>query len=269
MNLNLSEVEMVAPRILIVDDEANIRFVLERTLTNQGYILETANNGAEAIEYINKQHYDLILLDLQMEPVNGIQVLRSLRETNAGTVVIILTAHGTIDSAVDALRLGAFDYVFKPAMPETIRQRVQEGLAHRQQLIRRQLLMSQMETLRQTLNDLEKGSGTLSDSEQVSRFIRSGKLVIDRHHRVASLDNSLLDLTTTEFNLLTCLAEAAPKPVAPRQLVRFALGYDVEDSEAGEIAKGHIHHLRQKIETDPSKPRFIKTVRFKGYLWSG
>jgi DNA-binding response OmpR family regulator len=260
---------MNTPHILIIDDEANIRFVLERTLTHQGYILETATNGEEAIEHIQKNHYDLILLDLQMEPVNGIQVLRTLRETNPDTVVIILTAHGTIDSAVDALRLGAFDYVFKPAMPDTIRQRVQQGLVHRQQLIYRQLLISQIETLRYTLNELEKEDISLSKSEQDFRFIRSGKLVIDRHHRVASLDNKLLDLTTTEFNLLTCLVDAAPNPVSTRQLVNSALGYDVEDSEAGEIAKGHIHHLRQKIEIDPSKPHFIKTVRFKGYLWSG
>lgn len=260
---------MEEPRILIVDDEANVRFVLERTLANQSYILDTASDGKEAINCIGKNYYDLILLDLQMEPVNGIQVLRKLREMNTDTVVIILTAHGTIDSAVDALRLGAYDYVFKPAMPDTIRQRVREGLIQHQQLKRRQLLISQIDTLRHTLIDLESENISLAKTENPYRFIRSGKLVIDRHHRVASLLDKVLDLTTTEFNLLTTLVEAAPNPVSPRQLVNSAMGYDAEDSEASEIAKVHIHHLRQKIEKDPAKPHYIKTVRFKGYLWSG
>ncbi len=103
----------------------------------------------------------------------------------------------------------------------------------------------------------------------MGRFLRAGKLVVDKHHRTATFDGRLLELTTTEFNILVCLVESAPKPVSARQIINIALGYDLDDSEAGELAKWHIHQLRQKVEPDPATPVYIKTVRYQGYLWGG
>ena len=128
---------MDTPHILIVDDEANIRFILERTLSHEGYVLDSAENGQEAIKKLGNSAYDLVLLDLNMKPVGGIQVLNAIRDRDSEISVIILTAHSTIDSAVEALRLGAFDYLYKPATAEAIRQRVREGIQHRQQNLRR------------------------------------------------------------------------------------------------------------------------------------
>ncbi len=259
---------METPRILIVDDEPNVRFVLERTLRKEGYALESVMDGAEAIDRIHQRRFDLLLLDLQMSPVGGIQVLEELRRLDGEAVVIILTAHGSMESAIEALRLGAFDYLFKPADPETIRQRVREGLAQRAQALRRQQVMGQIDELRKALAQIEsEPDKPVIPAEK--RFLRSGRLVIDLHHRVADFHGDLLDLTTAEFNILACLVEAAPKPVSSRQLVSKALGYDSEEAEAREIAKWHIFHLRQKIEPDPATPRYIKTVRYQGYLWSG
>ncbi len=257
-------------RILIVDDEPNVRFVLERTLRREKYVLDTAADGGEAIEKISRETYDLLLLDLQMKPIDGIQVLSAVRARvlDLDIVVIILTAHSTIESAVEALRLGAFDYLFKPALPETIRERVREGLKQRQQAQHRLHLLKQIKDLRATLLDLETESGQFEQLQSSGRFCMSGKLVIDLHHRVATLNGRLLDLTTTEFNLLVSLVKQAPKAVSPRQLVNQALEYDAGDAEAREIIKYHIHHLRKKIERNPLHPRFIKTVRYKGYLWS-
>ncbi len=256
-------------RILIVDDEPNVRFVLERTLRQEKYILDTAADGGEAIEKISRETYDLLLLDLHMKPIDGMQVLNAVRARVPDTVVIILTAHSTIESAVEALRLGAFDYLFKPALPETIRERVREGLKQRQQVQYRFHLLKQIDDLRATLLDLETESYQSEQPQGPGRFCTSGKLVIDLHHRVATLNGRLLDLTTTEFNLLANLVQQAPKAVSPRQLVNQALEYDAGDAEAREIVKYHIHHLRKKIERDPLHPRLIKTVRYKGYLWSG
>lgn len=256
-------------RILIVDDEPNVRFVLERTLGREKYVLDTAADGGEAIKKISRETYDLLLLDLQMKPIDGMQVLNAVRARDPDTVVIILTAHSTIESAVEALRLGAFDYLFKPALPETIRARVREGLKQHQQAQNRLHLLNQIKDLRTTLQDLETGSDQFEQLKSPGRFCTSGKLVIDLHHRVATLNGRLLDLTTTEFNLLVSLVQQAPKAVSPRQLVNQALEYDAGDAEASEIIKYHIHQLRKKIERDPLHPRFIKTVRYKGYLWSG
>jgi DNA-binding response OmpR family regulator len=260
---------MEPANILIVDDEPAIRFVLERTLMRDGYHLESAANGEEALTRLERTSYDLLMLDLRMGKVDGLQVLKAAREKDPDVAVIILTGFGTVESAVEALRLGAFDYLFKPAPPETIRQRVRDGLAHRQKSIQRRTLLSQIETLRQAVADLESTGERISPPTADQRFLRLGKLVIDRYHRVATLDDRLLDLTTTEYELLLSMAAAAPDPVPPRQLLKAAMGYDAEEIEAREIIKWHIHHLRRKIEPDANQPKYIKNVRFKGYLWSG
>ncbi|HVM70637.1 MAG TPA: response regulator transcription factor [Anaerolineales bacterium] len=260
---------METPHILIVDDEANVRFILERTLSHAGYVLDTAETGQEAIEKLGNSQYDLVLLDLNMKPVGGIQVLNAIRARDAEITVIILTAHSTIDSAVEALRLGAFDYLYKPATPEAIRQRVRDGIQHRQQNLHRLRLLNQIEDLRQSLINLDIENETIGQAASPQRFIRAGKLVIDKYHRSATLNGTLLDLTTAEFDLLACLAEVAPVPVSPKKLVMAALNYDISETEAREIIKYHVHQLRQKIEKDSANPKYIKTVRYKGYFWSG
>lgn len=260
---------MQLPKILIVDDEPNVRFILERALKHEGYALEVAANGSEAIQKLKsaEKRYDLLVLDLQMEPIDGLQVLQIARERDPDIVVIILTAHGSMESAVEALRLGAFDYLLKPATPEAIRQRVQEGMQQRRHALQRKNLLNQIDTLRQTLNSLDASQDLVTPPVLSTRFVNSGDLVIDRHHRQVTIADKLLDLTTTEFDLLLCLVVASPKPLSPRQLVNRGLGYDCEDQEARDIIKWHIHHLRRKIEPDPAQPRHIKTVRHQGYLW--
>ena len=264
---------MKPAHVLIVDDEPNIRLILEHTLRREGYRLDTAANGSEAIAKIQQTSYDLMLLDLHMQPVDGLHVFDALRQHDPDTVVIILTAYGSMDSAVQALRLGAFDYLFKPATPDAIRQRVREGLQRHQEVLRKGELLGQIGKLRQMLNEIpglpgvEEAQAAPPDADQ--RFLIAGSLIIDRHHRSATLEGRLLELTTTEYNFLLCLAQAAPQPIAHRKLVNCALNYDCEESEACQVVKWHIHHLRQKVEPDPSHPCFIKTVRYQGYLWSG
>ena len=90
---------------------------------------------------------------------------------------------------------------------------------------------------------------------------------MDRHHRVATFDEKLLDLTTTEFDFLLSLINSSPETISARQLVKQVMGYDSEDHEARRIAKWHIHNLRNKIEPNPENPRYIKTIRYKGSLW--
>jgi DNA-binding response OmpR family regulator len=260
---------MTQARLLIVDDDANVREVIAFTLKHSDCIVETAANGVEALIKIRQELYDLLILDLEMEPVSGLEVLESARKLDPDVVVIILTGHSSVDSAVKALRLGAFDYIFKPSSPGSIRERVREGINHRQQALQRRQLLGKINILHQVLNDMEVQHVEPAPLDPERRFIRSGKLVIDSFHRSTTLNGDLLDLTTSEFDLLTCLVSASPSPISPRQIVNAVLGYDLEDHEASEIVKWHIHRLRQKIEPDIHHPRFIKNVRYRGYLWSG
>jgi two-component system alkaline phosphatase synthesis response regulator PhoP len=255
-------------RILIVDDEPGIRLVLENSLAREGYQISAASDGIEALKKLEETIFDVVLLDLAMKPLGGIQVLNMIRERGIDSSVIILTAHSTVDSAVDALRLGAFDYLYKPATPDAIRQRVREALHQRQQNLYRSHLLNQLEGLRQSLTGLDAPVASPSQPAPSNRFLKLGSLVVDRHDRSATLNNQPLDLTTTEFRLLVCLAEAAPVPVPAPQLVLYALGYEADEAEARELIKFHIFQLRQKVEPDSSHPRYLKTERYKGYFWS-
>jgi DNA-binding response OmpR family regulator len=256
-------------KILVVDDEPNVRFILQRALEKEKYLVTTAADGREALAKIERDTYDLVVLDLQMQPVDGMQVLQAVRVRDPDTVVIILTAHSTVETAVEALRLGAFDYLFKPALPDALRRRVREGLKQRHEARQRAQLLRKVDDLRATLLDANAEREPTRHNRNSGHAYTSQILTIDQKHRVARLNGSSLELTTTEFDVLSCLVHNAPKPVSPRQLVNQALGYDAEEAESAEIIKYHVHQLRKKIEGDPLHPILIKTVRYKGYLWSG
>ena len=236
------------PSLLIVDDEPDILFTLKKSFSTKEYRVETAANGSEAIECLQRESFQLMILDLNMAPVTGLEVLKSLRRENKETVVIILTAFSTLESAIESIHLGAYDYLVKPVDIDHIRRRVVEGL---KQYERNHLLSLQQ--LNQSANNPE--------------FLHAGDFTLDLSKRTAVVAGKALNLTTIEFKLLLCLVSAAPKPVSPEQLVKSAMGYDCLRVEAAGIIKFHIHHLRKKIEPDPLKPRHIKTIRFEGYFW--
>lgn len=256
-------------RLLIVDDEANIRFVLDRILRPEGYDLAFAADGADAIRQLQAAAppFDLMLLDLSMEPVDGIAVLDAAHRQDPELVVIILTAHSSLESAVDALRLGAFDYLFKPASTHSIRERVAQGLQRRQQSLARNQVLNQIDHLRRTLNTLPDEMPVAPSFAADQRLVRSGPLSLDTGQRQAVFYDQALDLTTAEFDLLVVLVKAAPMPLSPRELVNRALGYDTPDHAARELIKWHVHNLRKKLQTLAGEQQHLKTVRHKGYLW--
>jgi len=258
---------MKQPRILIVDDEPKLTDMLSDALTTEGYYVDTSTDGMEAMDKFTQTNYDALLLDLKMEPIHGLEVLRFVRKHDPNLIVIILTGHGSTESAVAALRYGAFDYLLKPTPPKTLHQLIQKGLQQQQESLRRQELISEFDEWYQVFKEhMMKDVMPLSPTDS-HRVITSGQLSVDRRRSTISLDGKALDLTKTEFSLLICLVQASPETLSPRQLVNLALGYDTDDSQAGDVIKWHIHHLRQKVEPNPSYPRYIKTVRGRGYVW--
>jgi DNA-binding NtrC family response regulator len=115
-------------RILVVDDEKNIRLMLTKALADDETAVETAVNGEEALEKIEQSAYDLVLLDLRLPGMDGLDVLRELRERNAKQAVIVLTAHGTVESAVEAMQGGAVNFLQKPFAPQELRDAVAKAL---------------------------------------------------------------------------------------------------------------------------------------------
>ena len=160
------------------------------------------------------------------------------------TAVIILTAHGSLESAIAAIREGVDGYLLKPVGPGEVRQAVQEALAQRERLARPK------------------------EVDEEEHLLQEGPFSVDPKKHLATLDGRPLDLTPSEFKLLLCLMQNAHRVVSPRELVQAVRGYESEyEWEARETIKWYIHRLRRKVEPDPSSPRHILNVRGVGYTF--
>jgi two-component system KDP operon response regulator KdpE len=184
-------------------------------------------------------------------------------------VIILLTAFGTLETAIEAIRQGAHDYLLKPCPIPEVLESVRKGLAKRQQEQQRQHLVSQ---LQRTLSELAVVEGTEVAEEPVSpepsRFIQVRDVVVDRQKHVAMMKDQPLELTPTEFKILACLMETPDEVWSPQELVRNAQGYETDAWGARAIIRVHIRRLRKKMEPDPSNPTYILNVRGVGYMFA-
>ncbi len=256
-------------QILVVDDEQNIRLTLNALLGRAGHTVTTASSGEEALKRFAQQRFDLMVVDLQMPGMSGIEVVEAIRAKNHDTTVIILTGHGSLETAIEGIHQGVFDYLLKTTDPAQIVARVEDGLEERAHLQRQNTLISTIGAAVQELTNgapppADAGNGGANPANE--RQITIGTLQLDTWHQTAVFQGRSLNLTPTEFRLLLCLAEHASQMLSYTQLVRCAQGYDTSELEAGELIKPHIHHLRQKIEPEPGSPRYLLNVRGKGYI---
>jgi DNA-binding response OmpR family regulator len=229
---------------LVVDDEQGIRFFLEKTLTKAGHSVTTAGSGEEALEALRDKRFDLMMLDLRLGGrVDGLRVLEAVRWRWPSTVVIMLTAHGSLESAQAAIDEGVDGYLLKPVEPSEVREAVREALERRQRVVE-----SHVETRAR------------------EKHLQMGPFFVDRKKYLATYEGTQLDLTRREFRLLVHLMDNTQRVVSPPELVRVARDYDPEDiQEARDIIKWYIHRRRQKVEPEPSSPRYIVNVRGVGY----
>lgn len=273
-------------RILVVDDEPSIRMFLQETLSNDGHQVTSTSSGEEALEILEGQEFDLAMLDLMLGGINGMEVLARLRRRWPDTIVIILTAHGSLESAVEALRQGAHDYLFKPCKTVQLRESIRQGLLKRQRELRQRQLLHHLE--RHLADELDNIRATISGepipetSPAVSppptippplleqdRFLRRGGLIVDLSQHVITLDGQLLELSPTEFDLLSYLVSEAPRVLSAPELVREVQGYSSELWEARDMVRQHIYNLRQKIKEATGRTDVIRTVRGIGYTVNG
>jgi DNA-binding response OmpR family regulator len=259
-----------AAQILIVDDEASIRLTLSALLKRAGFDVTPAENGAEAVALLERQAFDLMLVDLKMPGMDGMQVVAAARKRQPDLAIIVLTGHGSLETAVEGLHQGVFDYLLKTTEPAQVIERVKAGLVARSQRIRERTLLDVVGAAVQELRNTQSSSPSdpASPGNGGERAITVGALHLDTWRQEATLGGRTLALTPTEFRVLLCLAEHAGTMLSYAHLVRCAQGYDSDEMEAGELIKPHIHHLRQKLEPDPTTPRYILNVRGKGYLLS-
>lgn len=265
------------PQILVVDDEINIRLTLHALLTRAGYVVTMAASGEEAVALLDHHTFDLMLVDLKMPGMDGMQVVSLVRKRLPDITILVLTGQGSLETAVEGLRHGVFDYLLKTTDPALVVERVKAGLADHFQKVRQRALLDTMSNAVQELRGEQPPAPvagveppapvTLPSADMPSeRIISAGELQIDTWRQAATFGGRPLLLTPTEFRVLLCLTEQAGKMLTYTQIVRCAQGYDASEPEASELIKPHIYHLRQKLEPDPSTPRYLLNVRGKGYM---
>ncbi|HEX9371184.1 MAG TPA: response regulator transcription factor [Roseiflexaceae bacterium] len=253
--------------ILIVDDERAVRMMLEAALRAQGYRVQVAASGAEAHALIDETEFDLILLDLQLGDTDGIEILREVKRIWPATEVILLTAHGSINSAIAALRHGAFDYLLKPAQVQDIRDRVESGLEQRRTAQQRSDLLQRISDSARALGLIESGGGGgLPPQTNNSDRIEVGPLLLDLRRHAASLGSQILSLTRTEFALLTALAQQPDTALSYGTLSEAVYGRAQPEDEARALLRPHIARLRHKLESTGVSGMALVSIRSMGYM---
>jgi len=259
-----------AARILIVDDEAVTRVSLLDAMRLEGYEVDTAASGEEAMSLLDKREpFDLVILDLKMPGMDGLEVAERIHATSSDTIVVLLTAFGTMETAIEAIRKGAHDYLLKPCPIPRILESVQEGLSKRKQEQRRLLLVEQLKQTVAALDAMEQPEDVEAISDQTAdRFLRVRDVVVDLQKHIATRRGEPLDLTPTEFKVLSCLMEAPDEVWSPEDLVRRTRGYDADTEGARAIIRVHIRRLRKKLEPDAADPMYVINVRGIGYMFA-
>jgi two-component system alkaline phosphatase synthesis response regulator PhoP len=220
-------------RVLVVDDDENVRRLVIAYLAREGYDVAEAADGNAGLREAERSSPDLVVLDLMLPGMGGLQVARKLKASR-DVPILMLTARGEEDDVLRGFQAGADDYLTKPFSPKVLVARVQA-------ILRR----------------------TGVEADQPEGALEAGGLTLDPKSREVQVDGQVVDLTAIEFDLLRVLVEHAGWVYSREQLLEHVWGYDyLGDSRVVDV---HVANLRKKISDEPSDPRFIRTVRGVGY----
>ena len=227
-------------RILVVDDEKEIRDLIGIYLSNEGYEVLKASNGLEALELLEKQNADLIILDIMMPKMDGIQACVKIREKN-NMPIIMLSAKGEDIDKIMGLTTGADDYVTKP--------------------------FNQLELLARVKSQLRRYKRLNNDEKIEEDIIEINDLLINRNTHIVKISDLDVKLTPIEFDILLFLARNRGKVFSVEKIYEEV--WDSEFLESDNTVMVHIRKIREKIEDNPRKPRIVKTVWGVGYKVEG
>jgi DNA-binding response OmpR family regulator len=221
-------------RILLVDDEQSIQTLLSYPLRKDGYHVTSALDGHEALRRFEEGRFDLVILDLMLPQLNGVEVCRALR-SRSQVPIIMLTAKGSETDKVAGLEVGADDYITKPFSMREFRSRVKAALRR------------------------SRMGGETSDGGS----IECAELTIDFDRRMVTLGDEEIKVTYVEFEILGALARSPGRVLTRETLLEHVWGdSDYRDPRTVDV---HIRHLREKLERDPKEPEYLFTVRGVGY----
>lgn len=262
-------------RVLVVDDDAPLRSSIAEILQEAGYETAQAQNGIDGLNILKQETaFDIILSDVKMPEMNGLQFLQALKSQCPDTSVIMLTGHGTIDSAVLAMREGAVNYLLKPINKRQLLEGIREAEKVREEKLQKRKLMEQVIVNLQALGMysatmeavLDRRVSPERQSAAVdNRFLQVGELIIDQHRLVALFQGRLLELTPTEFEILYCLMQAGGRVVTFEEVAFRLRGVHMERDEARTMLSSHLTNLRAKLR-DEGCEHYVVNSRSNGYL---
>ena len=238
--------------ILVVDDEPVARQSLTEILRLEGYAVNSVPNGQAAVEYVRTHPIELIIVDLRMPGMDGLEVIQVVNQISPETEVILLTAFGTTESAIQALRLRVHDYLLKPAPPAQVVNSVKKGLTRREARLK-----------------ARGGTATMEVDDGALEITLKDGTHIDLSRRQVRKKDQIIHLTPAEGRLLRVLIENPGRVYSHRELVLLVQGYDTSQREAPEILRPLVSRLRHKLEAFPSLSDRVVSVRGTGYLYEG
>ncbi|MCS6960066.1 MAG: response regulator transcription factor [Pseudanabaenaceae cyanobacterium SKYGB_i_bin29] len=235
-----SKTDSYKEKILVVDDEASIRRILETRLSMIGYQVVTAEDGERALEVFHAEDPDLVVLDVMMPKLDGYGVCQELRK-ESDVPIIMLTALSDVADKITGLELGADDYIVKPFSPKELEARI-----------------------RSVLRRFERNGSSGIPSSGV---IQVGNIRIDTNKRQVYKGEERVRLTGMEFSLLELLVSRSGEPSSRAEILQEVWGYTPERHVDTRVVDVHISRLRAKLEEDPSNPELILTARGTGYMF--
>lgn len=230
------------PRILVLDDEAEMRALLQRYLGSQGFAVRQVDTAAQLDKLLARETYDALVLDLMLPDEDGLSICRRLRAAGEGIPILMLTARGGAIDRIIGLETGADDYLPKPFEPRELAARL-NALLRRQQLARNGASLT--------------ASGTIA----------FGPYRLNLENCRLSRDEQVIELSSGEFALLRVLTAQPGRPLSRERLLTLAFGRDHGNSERSVDVQ--ILRLRRLLEADPAAPRYIRTVWGAGYVFVG
>lgn len=260
--------EIASVRLLLVEDDDVARLALSRILEAAGYIVDTAPTGEDGLRHLEQRSYEVVVSDMRLPDIDGIAVLQFATRLPIQPAVILLTGHGTLETAIAAIRMGATDYLLKPCSPKALLAGVAGAIEKRRATQREaEAIRSLAEGVAQIQRQLLAIGGAEADvivehkpAPDRMSMISVGALQVGRFPNEVVYRGQPLRVTPIEHAMLRCLSEAGGDVVAYEEIVRRTHGFATSHSDAQMLLKSHVRNLRRKVGDD-----LIVNVRHVGY----
>jgi len=254
----------MAAKILIVDDDPGVRESLEELLRLENYQADSTGSGEDALKALS-EGFDLVLLDIKMPGIDGVEVMHEIRKYHPDTRIIIITGYGSLESAIDAIRSGAQDYMLKPYTADDILVSIGKALSEKESRTRKEILIEQLESSLDQLKDVE---GIRTEELPARRVVNLPRgITVDLERREMWRGADRVRLTPTESKLLSIFLENRGRVMDHQEIVFLVQGFEISEWEAPEVLRPMISRLRKKLALFPGVEEWVSNVRGTGYLF--